>query len=74
MEIVDYAYPCMMAERRLKDAHDAVLHGDLDAAIEHTLQAIVDARLMLNSLKHMKEPHVHMDEAHGTSAATSQTT
>jgi hypothetical protein len=55
MEIVDYAMPCMMAEKALKQAHDAVLENDLDAAIEHTLKAIVEARLMLGSLKVMKE-------------------
>jgi hypothetical protein len=55
MGIVDYAMPCMMAEKALKQAHDAVLDNDLDAAIEHTLEAIVEARLMLGSLKVMKE-------------------
>ena len=55
MEIVDYAYPCMMAEKALKQAHEAVLKNDFDGAIEQTLQAIVEARIMLNSLKDMKE-------------------
>lgn len=55
MEIVDYAYPCMMAEKALRDAHEAVLENDLDAAIEQTTQAIVEARLMLHSLQIMKE-------------------
>ena len=55
MGIVDYAYPCMMAEKALKEAHEAVLKNNFDGAIEHTLQAIVEARLMLNSLKIMKE-------------------
>jgi hypothetical protein len=55
MEIVDYAYPCMMAEKALKQAHEAVLKNDFDGAIEQTLQAIVETRLMLNSLKDMKE-------------------
>ena len=55
MEIVDYAYPCMMAEKALREAHEAVLKNDFDGAIEQTLQAIVEARIMLNSLKDMKE-------------------
>jgi hypothetical protein len=55
MEIVDYAYPCMMAEKALKQAHEAVLKNDFDGAIEQTLQAIVEARLMLGSLQVMKE-------------------
>ena len=55
MAIVDYAYPCMMAEKALKDAHNAVLEHDLDKAMEHTTEAMVQTRLMLVSLKHMKE-------------------
>jgi len=55
MGIVDYAYPCMMAEKALKDAHEAVLENNLDDAIEQTTQAIVEARLMLRSLQIMKE-------------------
>jgi hypothetical protein len=55
MGIVDYARPCMMAEKALKEAHEAVLRNDFDGAIEQTLQAIVEARLMLSSLRIMKE-------------------
>jgi hypothetical protein len=55
MGIVDYAYPCMMAEKALRDAHEAVLENNLDDAIEQTTQAIVEARLMLRSLQIMKE-------------------
>ena len=55
MAIVDYARPCMMAERALKDAHNAVLKKDFDEAIAQTTEALVQSRLMLVSLKHMKE-------------------
>ena len=55
MGIVDYAYPCMMAEKALRYAHEAVLKNNFDAAIEQTTQAIVEARLMLRSLQTMKE-------------------
>ena len=53
--MVDYAYPCMMAERALKDAHDAMLDREYDKAIEHTLEAMVEVKLMLNAIKEMKE-------------------
>jgi len=53
--MVDYAYPCMMAEKALKKAHDAVLDSDLDAAIEAALVAMSEAKLMLNALRHMKD-------------------
>jgi hypothetical protein len=55
MEIVDYAKPCMDAEKALKDAHDAFLENDYDRALTHTLEAIVNARLMYISLRVMKE-------------------
>jgi hypothetical protein len=53
--IIDYAYPCMMAEKALKDLHDAVLDRNLNVAIEHAMETIVQARLVLNALKHMKD-------------------
>jgi hypothetical protein len=45
----------MKAERALKDAHNAVLEKNLDDAIEQTMEALAQTRLMLVSLKHMKE-------------------
>jgi len=53
--IVDYAKPCMDAEKALKDAHNAVLDGKLELAITHTMDAIIAARLMYGTLRHMKE-------------------
>lgn len=35
----DYAYPTMMAERALKDVHDAVLDKNLDKALEKSKDA-----------------------------------
>lgn len=54
MEIVDYAYPMMMAQSRIKSAHDAVLKKDLSAAIEDTMTAMAELKLMLNALKEMQ--------------------
>ena len=53
--MIDYAYPCMMAERALKDAHNAVIEGRLDEAIQRTYTALVETKIMLNSLKDMRE-------------------
>lgn len=53
--VVDYALPCMLAETALKDAHNAALHGDLVKAMDYTIQAITESKLMLNSLIVMKE-------------------
>jgi hypothetical protein len=53
--IIDYAKPCMEAEKALRDAHEAVLNGDLDLAMTKTMDAVISARLMYGSLRHMKE-------------------
>lgn len=53
--LVDYAYPMMMAQSRIKSAHDAVLKKDFDAAIEDTITAMAEIKLMLNALKEMRE-------------------
>lgn len=53
--MIDYAYPCMMAEAALKNLHFAALDKDYDAAIEHCLVALTETRMTLNALKHMKE-------------------
>lgn len=53
--IVDYAMPCMNAERALKEAHNAVLENDYDAAISAAMRATGECRLLVVSLKGMKE-------------------
>lgn len=53
--IVDYAKPCMDAERALKNAHNAVLAHKLDEATGFALSAIVYTRMMYIALTHMKE-------------------
>jgi hypothetical protein len=53
--IVDYAYPCMMAEGGLKAVHNAMLHNDFDTAIEAAIQTLADTRLMLAAIRDMQE-------------------
>ena len=53
--IVDYAKPCMDAEKALKDAHDAVLNGNMELAMTKAMDAVICARLMYGALRHMKE-------------------
>lgn len=53
--IVDYAYPCMMAEKSLRKVHDAMLNNDFETAIEAAIQALVDTKLMVNAIKDMKD-------------------
>jgi len=53
--IIDYAKPCIDAEKALRDAHNAVLENNLDLALTKTMDAVISARLMYSSLRHMKE-------------------
>lgn len=45
----------MMAERAIKDLHDAMLMKEYDEAIEHGLRALAEVKLTINSIKHMQE-------------------
>jgi hypothetical protein len=51
--MIDYSYPCMMAEKALKDLHNAAIEGRLDDAAEHALEAITEARLAYQALQQM---------------------
>ena len=53
--VVDYAKPCMDAEKALRDAHNAVLDGKLELAMTKAMDAVICARLMYGALRHMKE-------------------
>lgn len=53
--LIDYAYPMMMAERKLKEAHDALLEHKYDVGIDRLLECIVEAKIAMNSVRHMKE-------------------
>jgi hypothetical protein len=53
--IVDYAFPAMMAEKALKDAHLFMLARMYDEAAEQTLTALAETKLMLNAINDMKE-------------------
>jgi hypothetical protein len=55
MGIVDYAFPAMMAEKALKDAHSFMLAQMYDEAAEQTLKALAETKLMLNAINDMKE-------------------
>lgn len=52
--LIDYAYPMMMAEREMKKAHEALLEGRMDEGLEHLTQAVVEVRLAIHSVEHMK--------------------
>lgn len=53
--VVDYAYPCMMAERGLKELHNLMLEGKHDEAITAGIRALADVRLTIQAIKDMRE-------------------
>jgi hypothetical protein len=55
VKVVDYAYPCMMAERALRDLHQAMLRNDHDEAMEHALAAMAEAKLAYNAIRYAKD-------------------
>lgn len=54
-EIIDYAYPCMMAERALHEVHKSMLKGDFETALEQANVALVETRIMANSIREMRD-------------------
>lgn len=53
--VVDYAYPCLRAEKALRKLHESVLANDYEAAIEAGLEALAEAKLTVNALRDMQE-------------------
>jgi hypothetical protein len=53
--LIDYAAPCMAAEKALRDLHNAVLEGKYDEAMMFALEASAEARLTYHAISHMKE-------------------
>lgn len=53
--IIDYAYPCMMAEKALKDLHNAMLARDFEQAISSAFTALAETKMTLNSIVVMRE-------------------
>lgn len=51
----DYAYPCMMAEKALKEVHRAMLANKYDEALLHTVETLIQTGRMIDAIKHMKE-------------------
>jgi hypothetical protein len=53
--MIDYAYPMMMTEKAIKEAHNRMLENDHDQAIEQMLVVMTEAKMTLNAIRHMKE-------------------
>lgn len=49
--MIDYAYPTMMAEKALKDLHNAMLSRRYDQAIEHGLTTITETVRAIEAIR-----------------------
>jgi hypothetical protein len=53
--MIDYAMPTMMAEKALKDLHDAMLLGKYDQALAFAVAAIAEACKAYEAIAVMKD-------------------
>lgn len=53
--LIDYAFPCMMAEKALKDTHAAMLMRDHEEAYAKAVDCIAHVEAVLFAITHMKE-------------------
>jgi hypothetical protein len=54
VEIKDYAYPCMMAEKALKNAYSLMLEGKKDQAIAECITAIHEIEDIITAIQNEK--------------------
>ncbi len=53
--LIDYASVLMTVEKLAKDVHDACLHRTLAEAEEKALELVTEARLLVQTLRHMQD-------------------
>lgn len=53
--LIDYAHPCMMAERALKQLHEAMLMKKYDDALEYGIEAVTQVRMTLAAIRYEQE-------------------
>lgn len=56
--MIDYAYPTMMAEKALKDLHEAMLNRRFEDARQAALRCMVECRIAYHSVRVMEEEYV----------------
>jgi hypothetical protein len=53
--LIDYARPCMMAEKALKQLHEAMLMKKYEEALNHAETAMFEVRMTAAAIRHEKE-------------------
>lgn len=54
-EVIDYAYPAMMAENAMKELHNAMLRKDYAEAQRQGGRAVIEVMAALRAIQHMQE-------------------
>lgn len=54
-KLIDYARPCMMAEKALKELHEAMLMKKYDEALQHAETAMFEVRMTAAAIRHEQE-------------------
>ncbi len=54
-QIIDYAMPLMKAESALKNAYSHLLHNEFEKASVELINAIVETKMAINAVNHLKE-------------------
>ena len=52
--LIDYARPCMLAEKALKDVHESMLRRDHEEALEKAGDCIAHVEAVLFAITHMR--------------------
>lgn len=55
--MIDYAYPTMMAEKALKELHEAMLARKFEAAKEAALRCISEAKIAYHAIGISEDEH-----------------
>lgn len=61
--MIDYAYPTMMAEKALKELHEAVLARRYEDARQAALRCMVECRIAYHSIWVMEEEYARQAPA-----------
>lgn len=56
--MIDYAYPTMMAEKALRELHDAMLKRQFEQAKEAALRCMVECKVAYHSITVMEDEYV----------------
>jgi hypothetical protein len=61
--LIDYAYPCMMAEKALKEVHQCMLGRGYEEALEKAADCVAHLDAVMFAITHMRDEHARKAQA-----------